>query len=268
MTELPIYQIDAFTSELFRGNPAAVVPLESWLDDATLAAVAAENNLSETAFFVPAGSGFELRWFTPTVEVALCGHATLASAFVLFEELGFEGDEIRFETRSGTLGVARDGARLRLEFPRWRVEPAHAPELLTAGLGAPGTECFRVAGVDNYLVVYADEAAVAALAPDFGLLEQLHPAGVIVTAPGRGSDCVCRYFAPSYGVPEDPGTGSIHCALAPFWSARLGRGEIRSRQLSRRGAEFYCAVGDESTSISGSCVKYLEGRIRIRRARA
>jgi PhzF family phenazine biosynthesis protein len=263
MIELPIYQVDAFTSELFGGNPAAVVPLESWLEDTTLQAVAAENNLAETAFLVPSGTGFELRWFTPTVEVRLCGHATLASAFVLFEELGWSADEIRFETQSGTLGVRREGTRLTLQFPVWRLESAEAPAALTAGLGSAPVETFIVDSHDNYFAVYADERGVASITPDFGLLEQLHPAGVIVTAPGRDSDCVCRYFAPSYGIPEDSATGSIHCALAPFWSQRLGLDEIRSRQLSRRGAEFLCSVRGDATLISGHCVKYLEGRIRV-----
>lgn len=264
MTELPIYQIDAFTGELFRGNPAAVVPLESWLDDATLGAVAAENNLSETAFFVRAGDAFELRWFTPTVEVELCGHATLASAFVLFEELGFAGDTIRFATASGRVAVTRAADLLSLDFPRWGLERVASPpaRLLEALAGVPD-DVLRAEGGDKYLVVYADEASVAALAPDFGRLAELHPACVIVTAPGSASDCVCRYFAPSYGIPEDPVTGSIHCALAPYWADRLGRSEIHSRQLSRRGGELFCRVGDDRTMIAGRCVKYLEGRIRV-----
>lgn len=265
MTELPIYQIDAFTRERFRGNPAAVVPLPSWLDDATLQAIAAENNLAETAFFVPAGAGFELRWFTPTVEVRLCGHATLASAFVLFEELGFEGEEIRFETLSGTLAVRRAGRELSLEFPRWELVPAEPPAALTGGLDTEIAETWIVSTRDNYFVVLGDEDAVASLTPDFRQLEKLHPAGVIVTAEGRDSDCVCRYFAPSYGIAEDSATGSIHCALAPYWAGRLGREAIRSRQLSRRGGELHCLVRGDTTVISGACVKYLEGRIRISR---
>lgn len=263
MTELPIYQVDAFTRALFGGNPAAVVPLEAWLDDTALQSIAAENNLAETAFFVPAGAAYELRWFTPTVEVRLCGHATLAAAHVLFEELGVAGDAIAFETASGRLGVRRNGERLSLEFPRWHLEPAEAPAALSTGLGAVPAETYIVDTRDNYFVVLDDAAAVAGLSPDFGLLEQLHPAGVIVTAPGEDCDCVCRYFAPSYGIPEDPATGSIHCALAPFWGERLGRSRIRSRQLSCRGAELECEVRDAATVISGSCVKYLEGRIRI-----
>lgn len=265
MHRLPIYQVDAFTGQLFRGNPAAVVPLESWLDAAMLQAIAAENNLSETAFFVPAEGGYELRWFTPTVEVQLCGHATLASAYVLFEALGYDGDGIAFETASGRVGVTRDGELLSLDFPRWRIASIGAPpDALVAGLGREPAEVLAVEGRDSFFVVFDDETDVAALTPDFALLAQLHPASVIVTARGRESDCVCRYFAPGYGIDEDPGTGSIHCALAPFWAARLGRAEILSRQLSRRGAEFFCVADESRTRISGRCVMYLEGRIRIR----
>lgn len=261
--ELAIYQIDAFTQALFGGNPAAVVPLDAWPDDTLLQSIAAENNLAETAFFVPGGDAWALRWFTPTVEVRLCGHATLAAAFVLFEELGIAGDAVAFDTASGRLGVRRDGGRLSLEFPRWRLERAEAPPALGTGLGATPVETYIVDTRDNWFVVLDDAGAVAELAPDFGLLEQLHPASVIVTAPGEGCDCVCRFFAPSYGIREDPATGSIHCALAPFWAERLGRGRIRSRQLSRRGAELDCEVRDDATVISGHCVKYFEGRIRI-----
>lgn len=265
MIELPLYQVDAFTSTLFRGNPAAVVPLEHWLDDATLQAVAAENNLAETAFFVPSGARFELRWFTPTVEVRLCGHATLATAHVLFTELGSAGESLVFDTLSGALTVARSARGYSLEFPRWRLEPVAAPEALRRGLGTPGSETFIVDTHDNYFVVLDSEAEVAALAPDFAALAELHPAGVIVTARGDDADCVCRYFAPSHGVPEDSATGSVHCALAPFWAERLGRAEILSRQLSARGAQLHCVAREDTTVISGPCVTYLEGRIRVKR---
>ena len=263
MGTLRIYQIDAFTGRLFGGNPAAVVPLEDWLDDRTLQAIACENNLSETAFFVPLVSGYGLRWFTPEVEVRLCGHATLAAAFVLFTEIEPEREVVSFETLSGRLDVSRTADGLRMDFPRWTLRPVErAPEPLIAGLGVEPEEFLMVETGDNFFAVLDSESTVRALRPDFGMLETLHPAGVIVTAKGEESDCVCRYFAPSYGIQEDPGTGSIHCALVPYWSARLGKRKIHSRQVSARGAEFHCELADGRTIIFGQAVKYLEGWIR------
>jgi PhzF family phenazine biosynthesis protein len=264
MQRLRLYQVDAFTSRLFGGNPAAVVPLTRWLDDATMQTVGLENNLSETAFFVPEGDGFRLRWFTPTVEVDLCGHATLASAFVLFTELEPGRREVRFTTKSGVLTVRAAGERLIMDFPRWTVEPlATVPQELARGLNAAPREISAVAGShDNLFVVFDTEAEVRALAPDFTALRALN-AGVIATAPGEQSDCVVRYFAPAFGIDEDPATGSIHCALTPYWAARLRKHAIYSRQVSRRGAELYCELKGERVEIAGSVVKYLDGWIEI-----
>lgn len=263
MGKLRIWQIDAFTGRLFGGNPAAVVPLDDWLDDATLQAIASENNLAETAFFVPIESGYRLRWFTPEAEVRLCGHATLAAAFVLFTELKPSLETVFFETLSGRLEVSRADDSLRMDFPLWSLEHVErAPEALNAGLGVEPEELLMVETGDNLFAVLDSESTVRKLDPDFGLLETLHPAGVIVTAKGVESDCVCRYFAPSYGIAEDSGTGSIHCALVPYWSARLGKRKIHSRQLSARGAELHCELAGERTIIRGKAVKYLDGWIR------
>ena len=263
MGKLRIWQIDVFTGRLFGGNPAAVVPLDDWLDDATLQAIARENNLAETAFFVALESGYRLRWFTPEFEVRLCGHATLAAAFVLFTKIGPELEAVSFETLSGRLEVSRTANGLRMDFPQWSFRPIEqVPEALTAGLGADPEELLMVETGDNLFAVLDSEATVRALKPDFGMLQTLHPAGVIVTAKGVESDCVCRYFAPGYGVPEDSGTGSIHCALVPYWSARLGKRQIHSRQLSARGAELHCELAAGRTIIRGEAVEYLEGWIR------
>lgn len=261
---LPLYQIDAFTMGPFSGNPAAVVPLEHWLDDALMQAIALENNLSETAFFVPFGAYFELRWFTPKVEVQLCGHATLAAAAVIFEELDPSRDAIDFHTRSGTLAVRRDGELYRMQLPRWELEIApEVPEQLLVGLGARPVELLRASTHDNWFAVFDAEQDLQVMTPDFRALRSLHPAGVAVTAPGTASDCVCRYFAPSYGLDEDPGTGSIHCGLAPYWAARLGRQWIHSRQVSTRGAEFFCEVAPAATFIAGRARRFLSGQIVI-----
>jgi PhzF family phenazine biosynthesis protein len=264
MQRLRLYQVDAFTSRLFGGNPAAVVPLARWLDDATMQALGLENNLSETAFFVPEGDGFRLRWFTPTVEVDLCGHATLASAFVLFAELEPGRREVRFTTRSGVLTVRAAGERLVMDFPRWSLERlATVPAELEHGLNAAPREVSSVDGSHgNLFAVFDTEAEVRALAPDFTALRALN-AGVIATAPGEQSDCVVRYFAPAFGIDEDPATGSIHCALTPYWAARLGKSAIYSRQISKRGAELFCELKGERVEIAGSAVKYLDGWIEI-----
>ena len=223
MTRLPIYQVDAFTRDVFGGNPAAVCPLESWPDDATLQAIATENNLSETAFFAPEGapgSGtYRLRWFAPRKEMSLCGHATLASAFVLFTELGYGEPEVRFQTLSGELRVARDGELLTMDFPAKGLEPA--PEMAGAvrdALGSAPSEVFRVTPGRTLVALFDDEETVRGVRPDFGRVAEL-PGPVGITAPGGDSDCASRYFHPAAGVPEDPVTGSLHCALG----ALLGR---------------------------------------------
>ncbi len=263
MVKLRLYQIDAFTDRVFRGNPAAVVPLDDWLDDVTLQAIAAENNLSETAFFVEQGDRYHLRWFTPTQEVPLCGHATLASAYVIFAELAPDRSSIEFETLSGLLGVTRQADRFILDFPS---RPPYAcdptPDLLE-GLGQHPVKVLKTAADTNYYVVLEREAAVIDLHPDFAQLAALHPYGVVVTAPGQQSDFVCRYFAPSYGIPEDPVTGSIHCGLVPYWADRLGKTHLLSRQVSQRGGELYCELLGDRVAIGGQAVKYLMGEIEV-----
>jgi PhzF family phenazine biosynthesis protein len=263
MKPLPLYQVDAFADALFRGNPAAVVPLAAWLPDETLQAIADENNLSETAYCVPAhASGrYHLRWFTPRAEVGLCGHATLAAAWVLFHHREPDRDVLTFDSRSGPLQVRRepDGA-LTLDFPAEFPEPAEAPQALIDGLGRSPEAC--CAGMD-WLCVWPDEAAVRAIDPDFRELASLDRRGVIVTAPGDGCAFVSRYFAPAYGIDEDPVTGSIHCALTPYWADRLGRTELAARQLSRRGGSLRCRLDGDRVHITGRVVPYLEGRITL-----
>ncbi|HEY2846534.1 MAG TPA: PhzF family phenazine biosynthesis protein, partial [Pyrinomonadaceae bacterium] len=237
--KLDIYQVDAFTREAFHGNPAAVVPLDKWLDSETMLAIAAENNLAETAFFVRKGDGYELKWFTPTVEMDLCGHATLASAFVLWNELGFEGDEIAFETRSGTLKVVRDGELMVLDFPSRPAEETDIPDGLVEALGdAPQ----KVLKSRDYLAVYNTESEVVALRPVFKAIKDLGVHAVIVTAPGDQSDFVLRFFAPSVGVDEDPVTGSAHCTLIPYWAEQLEKNDLYARQVSQRGGEIFCEL--------------------------
>ena len=263
MPRLRLYQVDAFTSRLFGGNPAAVVPLETWLDDATLQLIALENNLAETAFFVPAQNGFHLRWFTPTVEVKLCGHATLASAFVIFTELEPGRRAVSFETLSGVLNVTGAGDRLVMDFPRWTLDAVdNVPEGLLTGLGAKPRQVLSTEDGGNWFCVFDTEEAVRGLAPDFRALSALD-AGVIATAPGEHSDCVVRYFAPAFGIDEDAGTGSIHCALTPYWAERTRKNAIHSRQLSRRGSELYCELKGTRVEIGGQAVKYLEGWLDV-----
>jgi PhzF family phenazine biosynthesis protein len=257
---IPIYQVDAFTSRRFAGNPAAVCPLETWLADDIMQAIAAENNLSETAFFVRTGERYQLRWFTPLVEVDLCGHATLASAFVITRELEPARDTVVFDSRSGELRVTRDGDALALDFPASpprRIEPD--PEL-AAALGRPPVEMWRAG--KNALCVYEREQDVRELAPDMVALVRLRQS-VIASAPGTDVDFVSRYFAPAWGVPEDPVTGSAHCALAPYWSARLARPELRARQISTRGGELWVTDRGDRTRIAGHAVLYLRGTIEV-----
>lgn len=261
---LRLFQIDAFASRVFRGNPAAVCPLESWLDDETLQAIARENNQAETAFFVPAEADYHIRWFTPKCEVDLCGHATLAAAFVLFNALDEERRSVRFVSRSGPLTVRRAGPLLAMNFPALALRPCpNPPDLLLRGLGERPAEVFSAEADTNYFAVYESESKVRALSPDLGLLERLHPYGVVATAPGESSDCASRYFAPSYGIPEDEATGSIHCALTPFWAKRLSRRSVHARQVSPRGGELFCEDKGRRVEIAGYAVKYFEGVIYV-----
>ena len=256
------YQVDAFANRVFEGNPAAVCPLEEWLSDETLQAIAEENNLSETAFFVPHGSGFQLRWFTPRAEVDLCGHATLATAHVIFEILGHPAAAIEFETRSGCLVVerpmgARDG-ELAMDFPA--IPPVHCapPRALIEGLGEMPLE---VLAADDYIAVFADEAVVRSIVPNQTALARLDLRGVAISAPGVGVDFVSRFFAPKFGIPEDPVTGSAHCQLAPYWAAQLGRHSLRARQVSKRGGDLRCELRDHRVTIIGRAVTFMEAII-------
>ena len=261
--QLKQYQIDAFTDEVFRGNPAAVVPLTSWLDDALLQAIAEENNLAETAFFVSSEQGFQLRWFTPVKEVDLCGHATLATAYVIFEILGYSERTIAFETRSGKLLVKKQGRLLEMDFPSRPPTPCAVAEALVGGLGQRPVE---VLAADDYLAVFDSEATVRAITPDHTLLSQLDLRGVVVTAPGADIDFVSRFFAPKYGIPEDPVTGSAHCELAPYWAKRLRKTILKARQISKRGGDIACEVRADRVLISGSAVAFMEAEITFRTA--
>jgi PhzF family phenazine biosynthesis protein len=259
---LPIYQVDAFTDRLFGGNPAAICPLEHWLPDATMQGIAAENNLSETAFFVREGNEYAVRWFTPAVEVDLCGHATLASAYVIFHLLEPGRERVAFRTmKAGKLAVTRQGDELALDFPAWPPQPVEAPPALAAALGkAPSV----VLAARDYLVVYERAEDVATLAPDLAAVAALDRFAVIVTAPGEGDvDFVSRFFAPARGVPEDPVTGSAHCTLTPYWAARLGKSRLSARQLSHRGGRLTCTLAGDRVSIAGRAVLYLEGTITL-----
>jgi PhzF family phenazine biosynthesis protein len=257
---LPLWQVDAFNSRRFAGNPAAVVVLDDWLPDATLLAIAAENNLSETAYLVRQGSDFRIRWFTPTVEVALCGHATLASAWVVFERLEPGRDRVVFYSQSGPLPVERSGERLALDFPTRGLAPVDETRAMRHALGGAPREI--LAG-DSWLALYENEAEVRALAPNMAALVATGVHGAIATAPGTDCDFVSRYFAPAAGVPEDPATGSAHTFLAPFWAERLGKTSLFARQVSRRGGELWCTLEGERVRIAGHVTPYLEGNIEV-----
>jgi PhzF family phenazine biosynthesis protein len=258
--QLPLYQVDAFTSELFHGNPAAVCPLDAWPDEGLMQRIAMENQLSETAFVGPGeGGGLAIRWFTPTDEVDLCGHATLAAGHVWFEELGFAGERLVLGSASGELTVEREGGRLVLDFPaRPAGEPVEAPALLAA-LGLAAAREVRPGAY--WTVVVEDEAAVRALRPDMAALAAHEP--VIVTAPGESADFVSRFFCPGWGVDEDPVTGSAHCTTAPYWAERLGRSELVAHQLSARGGTVHCEVRGERVRLGGECALYLRGTIEV-----
>jgi PhzF family phenazine biosynthesis protein len=256
---VPLYQVDAFTSELFHGNPAAVCPLEAWLPPTTMQAIAAENNLSETAFFVHESQGYAIRWFTPVGEIDLCGHATLASAFVYFHFLDRTASTVTFSSASGPLTVARDGDLLVMDFPsRPPQERPLSPALATA-LGRPP---IALAEARDYLAIYDNEDEVRTLTPDFALLKAVGPM-VIVTAPGRSVDFVSRFFAPGHGIEEDPVTGSAHCTLIPYWAQRLGKRRLHARQVSARGGELFCEDSGDRVRIGGHAVLYLDGAIRL-----
>jgi PhzF family phenazine biosynthesis protein len=260
---IPVFHVDAFATRAFQGNPAAVCPLNAWLDDETLLKVAAENNLSETAFFVPREGGYDLRWFTPVCEVSLCGHATLASAYVLLNLLTADGGEVRFHTRHhGTVTVRRDGNLYAMDFPAFFPKPCpEAPEALLRGLGM--TPLTIVEANETYIAECESQAQVEGIRPDFAQLAQLHPYAVSITAAGQDADFVSRYFAPSYGIPEDPVTGSAHCLLAPFWAERLGKSKLHARQMSERGGEIICELVGDRVVLKGNAVLTMNGEFDI-----
>jgi PhzF family phenazine biosynthesis protein len=257
-----LYQVDAFADRVFEGNPAAVVPLESWPADAAMQAIAAENNLAETAFIVPEGEGYRLRWFTPAVEVDLCGHATLATAHVLFTHLNHTKSEIRFETRSCTLVVKREGDLLAMDFPAAVPKPYPAPDAIADALGGKPVVWLKTA---NLMAVFGSEADIAALAPDFRALGRLLApvnAGLIATAPGSGGiDFVSRFFAPAHGIDEDPVTGSAHCTSVPYWAKKLGKSDLVARQVSARGGTLWCSDAGERVILRGRCADYMKAEI-------
>jgi PhzF family phenazine biosynthesis protein len=258
--QLAIYQVDAFTDRLFAGNPAAVCPLEAWLPDATMQAIAAENNLSETAFFVPRGDDYDLRWFTPTLETELCGHATQASGFVVMNRLAPQKSTVRFHTRSGPLTVTRQGAGFAIDLPAQPPASCAMPPKFVAALGRKPVE---ILAAKKYLALYDSEADVAALAPDIAALTEIDRDGVIVSAPGRACDFVSRYFAPHAGIPEDPVTGSAHSTLVPYWAKRLGKTKLHARQISQRGGELFCELRGDRVVMAGRAALYLEGKIHV-----
>jgi PhzF family phenazine biosynthesis protein len=268
---LPIYQVDAFAEKLFGGNPAAICPLQAWLPDATMQAIAAENNLAETAFFVREGDGagaaggndYLLRWFTPTVEVDLCGHATLASAHIVFNVLQPGRERVNFRTlKAGALTVERRGDLLVMDFPERPAEPVAPPQGLIAALGGKPREVLKAR---DHMVVYESAAEVSALKPDFAALGKIADCwSAMATAPGEnGVDFVSRFFAPRQGIDEDPATGSSHCTLVPYWAKRLGKTELQARQLSRRVGTLTCGLNGDRVSIGGRAVLYLEGQITV-----
>lgn len=258
--KLQIFQIDAFASRPFAGNPAAVVPLDSWLPDDVMQAIAMENNLAETAFFVPRESGYDLRWFTPTIEMDLCGHATLASGFLLFEILGTDQSVLRFQTRSGELTVEKNGSRYVLDFPSRPGVPAEAPTSLVEAIGLEPKEVLKSR---DYMLVYESESDVRAIRPNFEALARIDTHAVIVTAKGDDADFVSRFFAPEVGVPEDPVTGSAHCTLIPYWAEKLGKTELYARQISARGGELFCELAGDRVKIGGTAVLYMKGEIYV-----
>jgi PhzF family phenazine biosynthesis protein len=259
--QLPIFQIDAFTDHIFGGNPAAICPLDSWFPETLMQSIAAENNLAETAFFVNEGESYHLRWFTPTTEVTLCGHATLASAYVLFECLGISADSIHFTSLSGSLYVTKgtDGA-LTMDFPRAKMERCSTPQVLWESLGAHPIECFKG---DDYMAILDSEETLINIQPDLQQLATLPVRGVVVTAQGKDCDFVSRFFAPQSGINEDPVTGSAHCATAPYWANKLMKNTLTAIQRSKREGHLLCHVTNDRVHLTGKARLYLTGQIEV-----
>lgn len=260
MAAIPLYQLDAFTNRPFGGNPAAVCPLDEWLPDEVMQAIALENNLSETAFYVPEGDGYRLRWFTPKIEVDLCGHATLATGALILDKLEPGRDAVSFETRSGTLGVQREGDLLVMDFPALPAKDAPEPAGLADALGKAPVRFMRAL---KNMAVFENEADVRAIEPDFDYIAGMDGLGLIVTAPGDGSDCASRYFAPHAGIDEDPVTGSAHCTIVPYWADALGKDDIHARQVSARGGDLYCRMAGDRVIIGGRARLVIEGTFRL-----
>ncbi len=258
--EISLYQIDAFSSKLFAGNPAAVCPLDEWLPDEMMQSIAEENNLSETAFFVPKGNGYHIRWFTPASEVDLCGHATLASAYVLFNFLDYKNEAIQFDSKSGILAVTRDADWLVLDFPKQPPVSCDIPKEIVAAFTTMPIKCLKS---EDLIVVFENEIDIELANPDFEQLKKLDSRGVIITAKSTRYDFVSRFFAPKYGIPEDPVTGSAYTQLAPYWASELGSNKFWVKQMSSRGGELYCEIVGDRVLISGKATKYLEGKITI-----
>jgi len=258
--KLPLYQVDAFTNKLFGGNPAAVVILDAWLPDPVLQSIAAENNLAETAFVIPTSDPAPLRWFTPAVEINLCGHATLATAHVLFRQNLVKPDRITFSTMSGNLVVTRDGEFLSMDFPSWPARLVDAKEAVAAAVGIAPRETLLAR---DLLAVFESEAQVRDCRPDFERIAALEGTALMISAPGEKVDFVSRFFAPKAGIPEDPVTGSSHCTMIPYWAKRLGKSSLMARQLSPRGGELRCELKGDRVVIGGSVVEYLRGEITV-----
>lgn len=259
--KIRIFQVDAFADKLFAGNPAAVCPLDNWLSDALMQNIAAENNLAETAFFVNEKEGFRIRWFTPTAEVDLCGHATLAAAHVLFHHLDYKAEVISFQSRSGYLNVRKDDDSLTLDFPTDTYEKVTIPSFLKDAFPIQPLETYK--GVLDYMLVFETQSDIENSTPDLTMIAKAESRGAIITAPGTASDFVSRYFAPQFGIPEDPVTGSAHTILTPYWSKRLGKTELSAIQLSKRRGYLHCTYLGERVAIKGQAKTYLIGEIEI-----
>lgn len=258
--KLTLYQVDAFADRPFEGNPAAVCPLDAWLPDDLMQNIAMENNLSETAYFVKENDRYRIRWFTPVREVDLCGHATLASAYVIFNSLGHEGTEVAFESKSGVLTVKRAGDWLELDFPSQPPVSCAVPELIVKAFGETPVECLRS---DDYIVVFDHESAVLDADPDLSVVSGLDLRGVAITARSEKYDFVVRFFAPNYGIDEDPVTGSAFTQLIPYWAEKLGKHKLRAKQVSRRGGEVGCVYAGERVRIAGKAVRYMEAVVEV-----
>ena len=258
--KLDIYQVDAFATRPFEGNPAAVCPLDKWLPDRLMQSIAMENNLSETAFFVPEEDGYRIRWFTPVAEVDLCGHATLATAWVLFNCLGHKADTVIFLSRSGRLPVRRTGDELELDFPAQPPRACAVPDGIARAIGAEPLECREFV---DLLVIFDDPSAVREARPDMAALAALDYRGIIITAPGEEHDFISRFFGQAVGVPEDPVTGSAHTKLTPYWAGKLGKNRLRARQVSPRGGDLLCTLDGDRVRITGQAVLYLRGSLEV-----